>query len=336
MSALDAVTGQSVWKSYTVTETPKPVRKNKQGVQLWGPSGAAIWSSPTVDSRNRVVYVTTGDSYSDPAAPTSDAFLAFDARKGSLLWTRQITSGDAYTMDCESPINVNSPEANGPDFDLGQSPILVDLPNGRRALIAGQKSGVVTAVDPDRQGAVFWQTRVGKGGKAGGAQWGSASDGSNIYVAVSDVGFQPTRSGAPGAQPSMIGMPLLLDPRAGGGLVALKLESGQQVWRTPHPGCSGTPGCSPAQSAAVTVIPGVVFSGGLDGHLRAYETGDGRILLDVDTQTNYDAVNGVRASGGAIDGPGPVVVGGMLFVNSGYGFLGGAPGNALLAFSAEE
>jgi polyvinyl alcohol dehydrogenase (cytochrome) len=118
---------------------------------------------------------------------------------------------------------------------------------------------------------------------------------------------------------------MLLDPKAGGGLYALNPRTGATMWSAPHPGCS-KPGCSPAQSAAVTAIPGVVFSGGLDGHLRAYAAADGRILWDVDTAREHTTVNGVKATGGALDGPGAVVVGGMLSVNSGYAFIGGAPG----------
>ena len=85
----------------------------------------------------------------------------------------------------------------------------------------------------------------------------------------------------------------------------------------------------------MTAIPGAVFSGSLDGHLRAYATGNGRIIWDVDTAREYQTVNGVKGNGGSIDGPGPLVVGGMLFTNSGYGVFGGAPGNVLLAFSIE-
>jgi polyvinyl alcohol dehydrogenase (cytochrome) len=325
LSALDAATGAVVWKTYTIAESPRPIRKNQQGVQLWGPSGAGIWSSPAVDLKKRAVYVTTGDSYSDPAAATSDAFLAFEMDTGKLLWSRQMTANDAFTVDCASAVKTNCPEAKGPDFDFGSSPMLVDLPGGRRALIAGQKSGMVHAVDPDQQGEVLWQVRAGKGSVLGGVQWGSAVDGENVYVAVSDLGFAP--------RPATGGM--ALNPKAGGGMFAFNTATGKQVWQTPAPGCADRPGCSPAQSAAVTAIPGVVFSGSLDGHLRAYATGSGRIVWDIDTVREYQTANGVKGNGGSIDGPGPVIVGGMLFTNSGYGAFGGAPGNVLLAFSID-
>ena len=331
--ALDAATGRQVWKSYTIPESPRPVSKNKAGTQLWGPSGAAVWSSPTLDLKKRAVYVTTGDAYSDPPARTSDAFVAFDMDTGKMLWSRQMTQGDAFNLGC--PSGDNCPDANGPDFDFGSSPILVDLPGGKRALAAGQKSGMVHAVDPDQQGEVLWQTRVGKGGSLGGVQWGSAADGQNVYVALSDFKSAPAGAAQPGAHKTVFGVYFMPDAKAGGGMFALRLATGEQVWHTPAPGCGDKTGCSPAQSAAVTVIPGVVFSGALDGHLRGYSTADGRIVWDVDTAREYSTVNLVKATGGSIDGPGPVVAGGMLYVNSGYGAFGGMPGNVLLAFSVD-
>ena len=334
ISALDASTGKLIWKSYTILETPHPVSKSKQGVQLWGPSGAGVWSSPTIDEKKRAIYVTTGDNYSDPAARTSDAFVAFDLDTGKLLWSRQMTAKDVFTVDCMARAKVNCPDDNGPDFDFGSSPILVDLPNGRRALIAGQKSGMVHAVNPDQEGEVLWQVRIGKGSALGGIQWGSASDGKNVYVALSDIKSTSVPAGTPGARNSANGA-MALDPRSGGGLWAFNAATGEQVWHTPNLGCGDRLGCSPAQSAAVTAIPGFVFSGSLDGHLRAYSTLDGHIVWDVDTAHEYDTVNGVKGAGGSIDGPGPVIVGGMLFTNSGYGVFGGKPGNVLLAFAPE-
>jgi polyvinyl alcohol dehydrogenase (cytochrome) len=332
--ALDTATGKVLWKSYSIAETPKPVRTNHLGVQLFGPSGAGIWSSPAVDPAGGMLYATTGDSYSDPPAAGSDAFMAFRLADGELAWSHQMTEGDAFNLACIGAMpGSNCPEANGPDFDFGSSPILVQLAGGKRALVAGQKSGVVYAVDPDRQGAIIWQRRLGEGGKQGGVQWGAAADAHDVYVALSDVRTRRVPDATPGAQQSPRGPNFLLNPRVGGGLFALALDTGEVVWHTPHPGCGDAPGCSPAQSAAVTAIPGVVFSGGLDGHLRAYDAASGRIIWDVDTKGSYRTVNETTAFGGSLDGPGPVVVGGLLYVTSGYAHYGGAPGNVLLAFS---
>ena len=321
--ALDAATGKIVWKTYMIAEAAHPTRKNKAGTQLWGPSGAAVWSAPTIDLKRHAVYISTGDSYSDPAAATTDAILALDIESGKILWVRQMTKGDAFNLACPSPDKTNCPDANGPDFDFGSSPILVELPGGRRMLVAGQKSAMVYAFDPDRDGALLWHTRVGRGGTLGGVQWGPAADRDKVYVALSDIVRQVTPSG------------LQLDPKAGGGLFALRLANGEIDWSAPPPGCGDRRPCSPAQSAAVTVIPGVVFSGSSDGHLRAYATRDGKILWDFDSAREYRTVNSAEARGGSLDGPGPVIAGGMLFVNSGYGAMGGIPGNVLLAFSVD-
>jgi polyvinyl alcohol dehydrogenase (cytochrome) len=336
VSSLDAATGRVFWKSYTIADPAAPVRKNSEGVQLWGPSGAGIWSSPTVDVAHHMVYVTTGDNYSDPPTDTSDAFMAFDIDTGKLAWSSQMSYSDAYNVDCDvsGDKQVNCPKSKGPDFDFGSSAILVDLPQGRRALVAGAKSGVVYAVDPDAGGKLLWQRRVGRGGTLGGVQWGSAADANNVYVAVSDVQRRAAAADSQAGRASVYGVPYELDPKIGGGLWALNLATGDVAWHTPHPGCT-KPGCSPAQSAAVTAIPGVVFSGGVDGHLRAYSAADGRIIWDYDTERDYQTVNGVKASGGSLDESGAVVVGSILYVNSGYFFQGSTAGNVLLAFSVD-
>ncbi len=329
--ALDAATGKQVWKTYTIADAPQATKKNKSGAQWYGPSGAGVWSTPTFDERRDALYVGTGDNYSDPTTRMSDAVLALDRKSGKILWSRQLTAGDAFNNSCAAPPKINCPESEGGDFDFGQPPILVSLPNGKRALVIGQKSGMAHALDPDQQGEVLWQTRVGQGSYLGGSQWGSAADGENMYVAVSDVKLS---IGIDLKSPQ--GYTLGLDPKQGGGLHALSLSSGKEVWNAkPVLTCGDRKNCSPAQSAAVTAIPGAVFSGALDGHLRAYATGTGEVIWDVDTVREYETVNGQKAHGGSLDGPGPTIAGGLLYVNSGYGSFGGTPGNVLLAFSVD-
>jgi polyvinyl alcohol dehydrogenase (cytochrome) len=323
--ALDAATGKQVWKTYLIPEEPKPTKRNAIGTQLWGPSGAPVWSSPAIDEKLRALYITSGNNYSDPTTAMSDSFVAMDLDTGAIRWFQQMTASDAYTAACRLPDKTNCADSNGPDLDFGASPILLTLASGRRMIVAGQKSGVVHALDPDAGGEILWQTRIGRGGTMGGVQWGSASDGTNIYVALSDIGrVMLTYSNSTDA-----------DPKQGGGMFALRLADGGQAWSTPPPGCGTRPRCSPAQSAAVSAIPGVAFSGSVDGHIRAYATSDGRILWDVDTIREYETVNGVPGRGGSIDGPGPAIGGGMVFVNSGYPTAGGTPGNVLLAFSVD-
>jgi polyvinyl alcohol dehydrogenase (cytochrome) len=271
------------------------------------------------------LYVTTGNNYSDPGSPLSDAFVAMDLKSGRILWAKQMTVDDAYTAACRLPDRTNCAISNGPDYDFSASAILTTLPNGRRLLVAGQKSGVVHALDPDRNGEVVWQERVGRGGTMGGVQWGSASDGTHVYVANSDIGrVMLTYANTTDA-----------DPKQGGGMFALRLSDGERVWYTPPGVCGSRPRCSPAQSAAVSAIPGVAFSGSVDGHMRAYAAADGTVVWDVNTIDVYETVNGVLGRGGSIDGPGPVVADGVVYVNSGYPTAGGTPGNVLLAFSVD-
>ena len=317
--ALDIATGKQIWKGYTIPEAPRPTKRNATGTQLYGPSGAAVWSAPTIDVQRQALYVATGDNYSDPPSETSDAILAFELATGRMLWHWQATAKDSFITSCFSADRTNCPESDGPDHDFGQSPILVSLRSGQRVLVVGQKSGVVHALDPDQEGKILWQTRVGKGGPLGGIMWGSAADQDHVYVANSDVRFSPSGYKT-------------LDPNAGGGLFALDLATGKISMQVPPVPCGSRSQCSPALSAAVTAIPGVVFSGGVSGHLRAYATDDARLLWEVDTAREYRIVNGVSARGGAMDGPGPTIVDGMLYVNSGYAQWGGLPGNVLLAF----
>jgi polyvinyl alcohol dehydrogenase (cytochrome) len=327
--ALDAATGKTLWQTFTIAEPAKVTGKTAAGVQRHGPSGAAVWSSPTIDEQLGVLYVATGDNYSDPPTRTSDAILAMDLKTGELLWSKQLTENDAFNTACGAPTPGNCPEAKGPDFDFGQPPILLSLGSEKRALVIGQKSGMVHAIDPDKKGEILWQTRAGEGSALGGSQWGSASDGKNVYVAISDIGI----GGAPDPK-SPLGFRLTLDPTKGGGLHALDLKTGKMVWTAKPKSCEASrTDCSPAQSAAVTVIPGVVFSGSVDGHLRAYSTATGEVLWDTDTAREFEAVNGKTAHGGSMDAAGPAIVNGSVFVNSGYGQWGGMPGNVLLAFS---
>jgi len=325
ITALRLSSGDVVWKTYMIPDKPKQVGKNSVGTPQFAPSGAGVWATPTLDLKRRLLYVTTGDSYSAPASPMSDSVAALDLATGRMFWSKQTLPGDAWNSACGVQ-GINCPEGAGPDYDFGSSAILTKTAEGRELLLAGQKSGVVFALDPDKKGEIVWQQRVAKGGTNGGVQWGMASDGQNVYAAASDAHSVSTATTR------------IMDPKQGGGLTALRIGDGRKVWYVaPAPCAPNAPqGCSPAQSAALTAIPGVVFSGSLDGHLRGYSTEDGKILWDFDTAHDYKAVNGLPAKGGSIDGPGAVVVKGMLFVNSGYSRFGGMPGNVLLAFAPEN
>ena len=317
--ALDAASGKVIWKAYTVPDVPKVTGQNAKGAKSWGPSGAVPWSSPTLDLRKRVLYIGTGVNYSQPPTQTSDAILAFDMDSGRLLWSRQLTAGDAYNFACGAPDKTNCPRDPFIDADFGSSGILRSLGNGKRILVASDKSGMVYGLDPDQQGKIIWKQKIASGGVNGGFMWGGASDEQGVaYLGISDF-----TSGK---------------PEAGGGLVALQLATGEKLWMTPapKPGCLTIPGCSAAQPAPVTVIPGVAFLGSWDGHIRAYETKAGAIIWDFDTVQDFPTVNGVKARGGSIISMAPVIAGGMLFMASGYSSGTAMPGNVLLAFSVDS
>ena len=224
-----------------------------------------------------VLYIGTGNSYTGPAVKTSDSVIAMDLKTGKIVWWNQVTGGDAFLVGCR-PGSRTARRNSAPTHDFGNAPILRTLPGGKRVIVIGQKSGTVWGLDPDNEGKVLWQFKAGKGGALGGIEWGSAADDTAAYIPVSDV---------------------LTPPNEAGGLFALKLTDGQPLWHTPAPKleCNTGRGCTGAQSAPVSVIPGAVFSGSVDGHMRAYSTKDGSILWDFNTVRDYETVNHVPGKG---------------------------------------
>jgi polyvinyl alcohol dehydrogenase (cytochrome) len=303
VSAIDANTGKLIWKTYTIPETPKPTRKNSKGTQLYAPSGASVWNTPTIDLQRRALYFGTGDSETEPAQPTSDAVMALNMDTGKALWHYQAQKDDVWLGGCDGPNKTeNCPKELGPDWDIGNSPILRTLAGGKRVLIAGTKNGDVFALDPDKNGAQLWRTSVVPPKATGGIVWGGAADARNAYYGLTS-----------------------------GGMAAVQLATGERAWFTNLT----APGSRAGNGAAASVIPGVVFGGGVDGKLHALSTADGKPLWEFATAREFDTVNGVKAHGGSIVAPGPIVAGGMLFVGSGYSVINELPGNVVLAFSAE-
>jgi polyvinyl alcohol dehydrogenase (cytochrome) len=311
VAALDVAGGRLLWKSYTVLEEPQPTRKNSAGIQQFGPAGAAIASSPTLDTKRNVLYVATGGSATGLEQALTDAVAAFDLADGKLRWVKQLSR----------------PDAGAAGAGFASAPILRTLATGNQVLLAGQKSGVVYGLDPDHGGETLWQVKLGNGlaagpavagssigppgvaGAPGGVAWGSAADHRNLYVAVSGLLAQPAN--------------------ASGSLTALDIKTGVARWHTPspEPACAwGEHNCFHGEAQAVTVMPGSVFSGSLDGHLRAYSTIDGKIFWDYDTAKEFQTKNGIKASGGPLDHGGATIVNGTVYVNS---------GNTLLAFSVD-
>jgi polyvinyl alcohol dehydrogenase (cytochrome) len=312
VTALDAKTGEQIWKTYIIPDPPKPTTRSPQGVQHYAPAGGAVWAAPTVDVRRHALYIGTGNAYTEPASKTTDAVMALDMDTGKVLWSVQDTEDDAWLAGCgggaSNPdgISENCPKPLGPDFDFGSSMILQTLPDGHRVLVAGQKSGMVWAHDPDQEGKVLWRTQLVDKLVLGMITFGGAADDQKAYFGL--------RSG---------------------GVAAVSLKTGAKEWFTSLPGQH--PGGSPqGQTAALTVIPGIVFSGGWDGILRAFSAEDGHEIWEADTVHDYETVNSVKANGGSMAAPGPTVAGGRLFVGSGYVVgVSSTAGNVLLMFSAQ-
>ena len=316
--ALNALDGQEIWRQRVIKEEATERGVNQAGTKIFGPSGSPVWSSPTIDVSRGYLYIGTGENNSNPATGNSDAIQALDLKTGTLVWNFQATSKDTYISAC--PDAANCPDPPGPDVDFGMAPILTTRKDGREVLVVGQKSGVVHCLDPDT-GQPIWQKRIGRGGALGGIHWGMATDGNLVYAANSDwlpVGNDPDFPASPG-------------------IYALDLMTGAVVWKntTDASLCQDKPGCYNSNSAAPTMIDGVVFAGSLDGFARAYDAESGEIVWEFDTNRSFESVNGTDGHGGAIDGPGPVIVNGMVFFNSGYGLFQQMPGNVLLAFAAD-
>src|SRR5215471_9902159 len=311
--ALDANTGKQLWKTYVIPDEPKPYKKMANGVTLYKPAGGAVWNSPTIDPVRDAIYFGTGDATTAPSPKTTDGIMAVNIETGEYLWSYQATENDVFMGGCNGPVKSDAcPNPMGPDMDIGNSPILKTLPNGKRLLIGGTKGGDVFAVDPDNKGALVYRVNVGgvpvgtnRGGRAT-IVWGGATDDQHLYY------------GAGGA-----------------GLVAMKPATGEIDWTfvSPAPPRGGRGG---ALGAAPTVIPGVVFEGASDGKLYAVSAADGKLLWEFNTAQTFDTVNKVAAHGGAISTSGAVAVGGMVYVGSGYAIgSAAAGGNLLLAFGVE-
>ena len=323
VAAISATDGKPIWRMHT-TDKAVATGKNKSGVTAFGPSGAPVWSSPTVDARRNLLYIGTGENYSSPANDMSDSIIAVELAGGKIRWVRQMIEGDAWNASCgkqEYNNNINCPKENGPDLDFGAPPILAQATDGRDTILAGQKSGMIYGLDPDDKGKVLWQQRGGMGGFNGGVHWGMASDSRMLFAGIADT---PGNKGAVGP------------PRQG--MHAFDVVTGKPIWSKIEPYIckEDRHECRTALSAGVTLTDGIIFAGALNGILRAYSTQDGHILWSVDTRRDWPTVNGIKGYGGAIDSAGPVVAGGLLIVNSGYDKFGQIAGNVLLVFGPKQ
>lgn len=297
IAALDIASGKILWKSYTVLEEPAPTRKSAQGVQEFAPAGAAVATAPTIDAKRHLLYVGTGPSMTSVEQSLTDSIAAFDLDDGRLRWVKQLMRTG------ELPLS-----------SFLSSPVLRTLSSGNEIILAGQKSGVVYALDPDHGGEILWQTHLGgsagaAAGGSGGIAYGLAADHRNVYAALTGTLAQPANDS--------------------GSLTAIDLKTGIARWHVAMPAvaCSWSEGaCLHGGSQAVSVMPGSAFEGTLDGHLRAYSTIEGKVQWDYDAGKNLQTLNGIMAHGGPLDRGGATIVNGAVYVNS---------GNALLVFTVD-
>jgi polyvinyl alcohol dehydrogenase (cytochrome) len=323
--AIDGTNGSVLWRHYTIQGEPSEVSRTSVGTRVLAPSGAPVWSSPTVDRKRGLIYVGTGENYSSPPDGNSDAVLAIDMATGARVWTRQTTSGDAWNVACMMANNPNCPPEDGPDFDHGSSILIVALGRDKDILLAGHKNGTVYALDPDNKAEVRWTTDVGRGSIQGGIHFGMSAADTQLYVPINDM--NNTRNGD------------YLDPeQARPGIHSIDANTGKLLWSNVQSNvCFDTDEfCDPGISSPVTSIPGAVFAGHLDGFVRAYASENGELLWEFDTRPERVGVNGVTGYGGSMSGAGPAIVDGHVVINSGYGLYNHEPGNLLMVFAAPE
>lgn len=336
--AVDVLTGKEIWKWETMGDASK-THLSSNGTQQWGPSGAPVWNSPAIDVKRGVLYFGTGENTSDPATDSSDAVFALDLKTGEYRWHFQATAKDTFNSSCQDhfgrPNGPNCPKDAGPDHDFGASMMIVTLDEGkdseRDIILAGQKSGMVWALDPDNKGKLIWNTKLSSGiPKNGGIHWGMAYDGKRLFVPITDASTVP----------NFVPKPALhaLDPETGEILWTTKIKPSCQFDRTianaemkagKYLSCHHAYGLS----APATVAGDVVFVGGLDGMYRAFDTVTGKVLWQDNTNRSYDGINGVTGHGGAIDSNGTIVSKGRVIIQSGYSMHGQMPGNMLLQYT---
>ena len=316
--AMHAGTGAVIWKTHTIEGEPRVIGKNPGGAQRWGPAGAAIWGTPTVDPKRRLVYVATGNMYTEPQQPTSDAVMAFTLDAGKIAWTNQVTPQDVFVVGCGPPRRRQLPAErwSRTRFRLRQP---ADAGDDRRPRSPRHRSEV--------------RHRLGARPRQAGSRGLAVPRGARQRARRHGVGLGG-RCGArvlPGRRPEW-------PPGRATARRSPRQRASASGWPPAPPtacGERGARGCTPAILAAISVMPGVVFVGSNDGGVRGYSTKDGSIIWQFDTNKEFETVNGVAAKGASINGPGPVIANGMVYINSGYGSLGGRAGNVLLAFGVD-
>lgn len=320
VTALDIRSGEKLWEYHTMPAAEYTGAVSSTGVKQRGPSGAPIWTTPTIDVQRGQIYVTTGENTSHPTTGTSDAVIALNLETGEEIWVFQALANDMWNFGCSAggPNCIILADTNSVDFDFGGPAILVEA-DGRELLIAGQKSGDLWALDPDT-GEVVWNQRAGEGTALGGNHWGIAIDSERAFMTINDPG---NMSG--NARP---------------GLFTYFTGTGEPSWfYEVQPDCGAHRSdrlrrCEALYgfSATPLSVDGAVITGALDGRLFIFNSDTGEVLFQYDTAADFETVNGVEGYGGSIDSHSLAAGAGMVFVGSGYGQFSQVPGNVLLAF----
>ena len=320
VTALSLASGEKLWEYHTMPSAEYNGMVSSTGVKQRGPSGAPIWTTPTIDAKRGQVIVTTGENTSHPTTGTSDAIIALDLETGAENWVFQALENDMWNFSCSAkgPNCIILADTNSVDFDFGGPAILVES-DGKELLVAGQKSGDLWALDP-ATGTVVWNQRVGEGTALGGNHWGIATDFERAFMTIND--------------------PANIIENGFAGLYSFFLGSGEPSWSY-----KVSPECNEKRSdrlrrcetlfgfsATPLSVDGAVITAGLDGRLFVFDSQTGEQLFKYDTVKDYDTVNGVEGYGGSIDSHSIAAGAGMVFVGSGYGSFGQVSGNVLLAF----
>jgi polyvinyl alcohol dehydrogenase (cytochrome) len=321
--ALNANTGQLLWKTYTVPPNNGPCTSSNPPAGC-GYSGGAVWDTPAINPSANAVYVGTGNNYTVPdeaaackreadehktsdatcTAPTDyfDSAMALNLQTGAIKWGHKVEGWDAWNLACKTKGIGGTwcPSIESPDFDFGGAgPNLLKV-GGRKLVGIGQKSGIYWAFDPTN-GNVVWDTLVGAGTGEGGIQWGTAYDGTRVYVPIAD--------------PSRYSVPYRLangESDSGGSWAALDPATGSFLWQVATPGQATALG--PASEANGVVYVGDMASS--QTNMFALEAATGKQLW------SFAAEGSVNAA--------PAIVEGSLYWGSGYQ---SGPGQSLYAFS---
>ena len=324
VTALNLRSGEKLWEYHTMPTAEYTGQVSSTGVKQRGPSGAPIWTTPTVDEKRGQVYVTTGENTSHPTTNTSDAIIALDLETGEAKWVFQALENDMWNFGCSArgPNCIILEDTNSVDFDFGGPAILVGMPD-RDLLIAGQKSGDLWALDPDT-GSLVWNQRVGEGTALGGNHWGIASNFDRAFMTIND--------------------PKGMNGNSKPGIYSYFVGTGEPSWfYEVQPECNDERSerlrrCESlfGFSATPLSVDGAVITGGLDGRLFVFNSESGELIYEYDTVRDYETINGVEGYGGSIDSHSISAGSGMVFVGSGYGQFRQVPGNVLLAFKPSE